>query len=384
MRYIEDILSDIVENYASGSLIEAKDLLILESFNNIQNRGDHLTKNQGSLLLKILTKYQPVFKFHGVDYAEDLENPSWKSSFRMLDLSRKLYIEEQDQTPYIFLKFPYQLKEQFEKEVSTPGHWDHNTRARKINLYDANIIQISEFALKNNFDIDENFRQSLADVEEILSQQEKIVPACEIIDSQVMLTNGSEETQQWWDYNKFNNIPDDLLLAKSMGYKFSGKTTNEIEKISSTDETNFWMKSPGNFLRFVKNLSGKFVLVMDRAHDNKKWLEGFTDCAERTGFSSRDIKVCFRADKNDDPEFNEWIKEKGYGGKVEEGKILIFNHKPAKWIFKNPEQIRVIATNNLYPPTDSITKDWMSSHCCVIYLGDIKPSKSKDRNIVEL
>ena len=78
------------------------------------------------------------------------------------------------------------------------------------------------------------------------------------------------------------------------------------------------------------------------------------------------------------------MSDNGFGGKVEEGKILIFNHKPAKWLFKEQENVKLLVTNNLYPATNSIAKDWLSSHPCVIYLGDIKPSELRGQKIVEL
>ena len=52
--------------------------------------------------------------------------------------------------------------------------------------------------------------------------------------------------------------------------------------------------------------------------------------------------------------------------------------------FKDKEDITIIATNNLYPHTSQVTKDWLDSHPCVIYLGDIKPSEQKGKKIVEL
>ncbi len=67
-----------------------------------------------------------------------------------------------------------------------------------------------------------------------------------------------------------------------------------------------------------------------------------------------------------------------------ESKISIFLHKPPKWIFKNNIVFSMVATNGLYPQTVGMTRHWISSHSCVIHLGSIKPSHSKDIKIVEL
>ena len=94
--------------------------------------------------------------------------------------------------------------------------------------------------------------------------------------------------------------------------------------------------------------------------------------------------MCFRENKDSNTGINQWIKDTGVGGKVEDGKILIFEFKPAKWLFKEQENVKLLVTNNLYPATNTITKDWLSSHPCVIYLGDIKPATQRGHTIVEL
>jgi hypothetical protein len=66
------------------------------------------------------------------------------------------------------------------------------------------------------------------------------------------------------------------------------------------------------------------------------------------------------------------------------GRILIFNHRPAKWIFNSISDIKILVSNSLYPSTSLITREWFESHPCVIYLGDIKPSESRNQKIVEL
>jgi hypothetical protein len=113
-------------------------------------------------------------------------------------------------------------------------------------------------------------------------------------------------------------------------------------------------------------------------------LTQFINDADTAGIDRNEIKVCFREPKEQDTGINEWIKTNGVGGKVETGRILIFEFKPAKWLFKEKESVKLLVSNNLYPPTNQLTKDWVGSHHCVIYLGDIKPSEQRGQNIVEL
>lgn len=389
MAYIEDILTELYDNYVDRVIVQQRDLLIFSSFYNIHKRGDSLTKSQGNLLLKLLNRYEDAFSAAGLNYSDELKSPEWRSKFRALDLTRKLYVEKDDSgMTWVMVKFPYQLKESFEKEIGKngayTGAWDSELRCRKFQVQHANFVNLQEFALANQFQIDETFVAAMSEYEEILAQQENIIPCCNIVDGEVKPLNASEEVLQWWEENREKSLADDLMLAKAMGYFYIGKPTTTIEKIASNDLTNFWHESPRVFLELAKQLKGKTCVILDRATREFNWLRAFTAVAEDVGFSKEEIKVCFRSEVAEDNGFNQWVKDSGYGGKVDTGKLLIFSHKPAKWVFKSPNDVKIIVTNNIYPPTDAITRDWMGHHPCVVYLGEIKPSKSKDKKIVKL
>lgn len=385
MDYIEDILTKLVDDHIDDIGVQSRDYLIFSSFYNILQRGDSLTKSQGNLLMKMLHRYAIKSTLIGFDYKEKLENPEWKSRFRALDLTRKIYVENDEKGRLsIYAKFPYQLKEVFDKQITNGGQWDANKKCRKFDIYQTNILQLYEFAVEHSFTIDETFTSAMLEFEEILTQQENIVPYADIIDGKVVLVNAIEDAKTWWEQKSTGKIDDDLMLAKSMGFMLLKNPATAVEKIATEEANHFWMQSPREFLKLLRSLDGKFVFIVDRAQNNVNWLKEFTKVAEDVGFTSSEIKVCFRSDNNQDPVFNQWVRDSGYGGKVEEGKILIFNHKPAKWVFKTPHDVKIIGTNNIYPPTDSVTRDWMNSHPCVIYLGEIQPSKTKDKKIAKL
>jgi hypothetical protein len=385
MDYIEDILTKLVDDHIDAVGVQSRDYLIFSSFYNILQRGDSLTKSQGNLLIKMLNRYAIKSALIGFDYKEILENPEWKSRFRSLDLTKKIYVEKDDKSKLsVYVKFPYQLKEVFDKHISNGGQWDPNKKCRKFDIYQTNILQLYDFAMEHAFIIDESFSDALSEFEEILTQEENITPTADIVDGKVVLVNAIEDARNWWNENSKGNLNDDLMLAKSMGFLLLKSPSSAIEKIASEESNHFWMQSPREFLTLLRMLSGRFVFIVDRAQNNSNWLKEFTKVAEEVGFPSSEIKVCFRSDNNQDPAFNQWIRDSGYGGKVEEGRLLIFNHKPAKWVFKKSNDVKIIGTNNIYPPTDSITRDWMMSHPCVVYLGEIQPSKTKDKKIAKL
>lgn len=387
-HYVEDIFLEFYDLiHLKGIRIETPDLTALTSFYNIVVIDNPLTQNQGNFLLKILRKYQPLYAKLGYDYAPALVVPTWKTPFRIIDLSKKIWIEKtEDKKVIVCIKFPYQIKNEFDHEFKdiNSSTWDHERKMRFVSLYDCNLIQLHDFVSRHNFEIDDSFLITLGEVEEIWQTQDKIVPYCEILDNVVQLKNCNEDTGIWWNEHCTNDLEHDLLLAKSMGFTLKETPTTLVEKIAHSKANQFWLKTNSELFSLYKSVNGKMCIVLDRVGDTKDWLQKFVNDADTAGITRTDIKVCFRADKDEDQTINTWIKDQGLGGKVEEGKILIFNHKPAKWLFKEQDSVKIVVSNNLYPSTNMISRDWFESHPCVIYLGDIKPSEARKQKIVEL
>jgi hypothetical protein len=369
--------------------LQAQDLSAASSFYSVILQGKELTQNQANFILKLLAKYRVLMLKSSFDYQHVLDNPQWKTPFRILDLSKKIFVEkESNGSIWVCVKFPYQLKREFDDEFEDKQHlmssWDPERKLRQLSVYDANLVQLYEFALKHNFEIDDTFMIALAEVEEIWQNQEEVLPFSSVVANWVVLGNSSTETDDWFKSHSSGLIENDLLLAKSMGYHYSSKPRTMIEKIAASDSNSFWIKNNADFLSLCNSITGRVCIVLDRTSNTLDWLTQFINDADAAGIDRNEIKVCFRDSKEQNTGINEWIKANGVGGKVETGRILIFEFKPAKWLFKEQESVKLLVSNNLYPSTNQLTKDWVGSHPCVIYLGDIKPSEQRGQKIVEL
>jgi hypothetical protein len=390
---IEEIFIKFRDQVLSHNLpIQGQDYSPIDSFYSKLIYKEQITQNQANFIIKLLEKYRNISAASGYDYADELATASWSMPFRRLDLSKKIYVEKnQAGGTEICLKFPYQLKAEFEKEIdiSHPrsyksNYWDNDNKIRRLNFYDYNLIHLYEFAVKHNFEIDETFMCAMADVEEIWQNSDDITPYCEVVKGEIELKNAAESALDWWKNNHTKRYFDDLLLAKSMGYLLRKKPENAVEKIAASRENMFWLKTNSDFFRMYKLLDAKVVVILDRTSKILSWLKQFVIDADNSGISRDIIKVCFRDNKDEIRGVNDWIKEAGVGGKIDSGKIFIFEHKPAKWIFKDPETIKIVITNNLYPHVSQSVKDWIDSCNIVVCLGDIKPSEQKGKQIVEL
>ena len=120
--YIEDIFCHLIEEMRSnGVRMQYHDVSAAASFYNSIQSNKELTQNQGNYILKILKKYVNVSKPF-FDYEESLKNPLWHKPFRVIDMSRKAWVEQEGSgSPWICLKFPFQLKDTFERDLIGDG-----------------------------------------------------------------------------------------------------------------------------------------------------------------------------------------------------------------------------------------------------------------------
>lgn len=390
--YIEDVFSEFYEKCTNNWAMSSHDGRVLNDFYGKIISGEELTQNQAKYLLRLMSTYKNLAKSNGLDIATFLENPVWKRPFRFVDTTRRVSVElNENGLPIVCMKFPYSLKDKFDREVekenSRNSFWDHDNKLRKLDLYRYNLIHLDEFVKSNNFEIDESFSSVISEAEEIWNQQETITPYSVIENGSVLLKNANDDSINYFSERKTKNIKQDLFLAKSMGFpaRLAHSPEDICETISSKIENNFWIKELIEFFNLYKTLDGITVIILDRnTEDVIGWLEKFVNNADYAGIPRSIIKVCFRESENKNSKLNTWIKDNYVGGTVKDGKILIFQHKPPKWIFKEDHDIKIIATNSFTPAIDPITVSWLFSHHCVCYLGDIVPTMTKDKIIVKL
>lgn len=390
--YIEDVFLEFFDLcQASTNFLQAQEHSACLSFYKQILGGQPLTHNQGNFLLKILSKYKLVSKKLGIDYQDAVENPVWKNSFRTIDLSKKVFVEKLDHEIYVCLKFPFSLKKEFDLEIGSEhagkfSRWDHEKKLRILNAYDFNLIHLHEFCQKHGFEIDNSFLELVSEVEEVWQNQEKISAHSTIVNGQVILNNAPDSSEQYWLENRKNALNYDMFLSKSMGYPVALSLTDQstFEKICSSREKYFWIKSIEDFFSVYKEVDGIFAILLDRnTKDLLSWLKNFIVIADR--FVNRDdIKVCFREESEKNSVLNHWIKENGLGGKVDSGKILIFQHKPPKWLFTKNIDVKLILTNSYTPHVEPLAASWVLSHPCVCYVGDVKPTPPRNLKIAKL
>jgi hypothetical protein len=393
--YVEDLFVEFYDQtFLDVEILQAQDTSAIHSFYNQISLGNQLTVNQGNFLLKILTKYKSHATQLGIDYGTLVDAPVWKNSFRKLDLSKRAFVEEtEDGEINICLKFPYILKDTFDKEFDTESQgyaasqWDSDRKLRVLDVCKFNVIHLEEFLRKHEFELDESFLTLVDTVAEIWDQQEQIIPRAELVNNSVVLINASEDALDFYQSHRTDNINHDLFLAKSMGYpvQLNRSPVTHVETICQETSKYFWLKVNSDFFNLYKEINGVACILVDRnTQDVVAWLEKFVGSADIAGVPRSEIKVCFRDPIEKKSKLNEWVKDNNLGGKVEGGKILIFLHKPPKWLFKDNIDVKIVITNSYTPINEPTISSWLAAHPCVCYLGEIKPTPIRKQKIVSL
>lgn len=375
-------------------IFHTKDVAALHNFYTQMSLGNQLTVNQADFVISLLHKYQTDCIKCGLDYTQILSAPKWKTTFRKLDLSKKIFVEISPESELeICVKFPFSIKSLFEKEfavnedANTCGKWDQEHKLRRFRLYDINVVQLNEFVEIHGFQIDETFKFLRSHIEEIWAENDNLLPYCIRANDKIEIFNYTADAKIYFDNHFSNLVNKDMLLAKHMGYLLQNDSPalNDLERICASNENYFWCKTQRQFLQLFLLVDGLTAVVLDRnTQDILKWLTDFLHVADTLMIPRSEIKVCFRESTGQDTGLNSWIKTQEVGGAIGQSKILIFLHKPAKWLFKEQHDVKIVAVNNFTPIIEPLTHAWVDTHPCVLYISDIRPTSARKKTIVDL
>jgi len=387
--YIEDTFMAMGDLILSGSVsYQPQDYKPILSFRTIINNGDLLTEKQGKFILILIGKYKKQVE-QLLQVSIDVETLKWRNSFRVIDYSKSLEIDSNDSGyPCAVMKFPYNLKDEFEKRFGNNFPYNHNNKTREVALLDVNPIDLLDFCNQHKFKISNDFIDYVEKVEEVWSSENDIIPYSIIENDHVHLVNASKSAEEYFFKNKHNNIDKDIFLARQLGFPLKSEINSPIFNLcSDTSHTHFWTDSFSVVADLLAKLDlEKVVIVLDRQSNVQEFIEEMIDNLTKQCYNIDNIRVCFRGANNNDEgkEFNKWIKMKGIGGKIETGKIFIFKHTVAKWAKKSDFVPQLMVSNSIYEPTNVSTRNFLKSCHARITVSDVVPTTRKEDKIAKL
>lgn len=385
--YIDDLFKKF-HQHLPIYLTDSKDRAVLNSLLSSMESDLFLTKSQAGLTVKLLRKYTHVLDGLGVDYNKIIDDNKWSKAFRILDFSKKVWVEYIDKNYVFCIQFPFDYVAIFKEFLKTQNIksslYDRSKGYNVVGIYDINCIALLDFCNRYMFEIDDTFLDVVSYTEEVWNNEDSIVPYSYIDYGEVKLCNSTTDAIEYFDDNKKNNIEFDILLSAGMGYPLRIPTKNKslVEKIASSTSNFFHCENIDDFFTVFKIVNDTTAIILDRHTDELTWLKEFVSSANQCGVERKNIKVCFR--DSGTTALNTYIKQNHLGGKIDSGKIFIFRHKPAKWLCSKEISVKIVATNNLFSLSPHSAQLWLETHPFVFYLNPMSISVSKDKNIVEL
>jgi len=360
--YFEDSYLEFYRAVISMSSFDNEDEVAAADFLNLILHDNSLTRKQAAYLRKIMLKYkdqvQSVF-----DVEQKFKNCIWKNEFRVLDQERKITLEKEDGIHWVHFKFPYFLKALFDStfmEYPQAG-WDRDKKTRKIPLYQSNLIKILEFAKENQFVVDEQLLAAEALYDEITEQRSQIEPHVSVIENSIRLNNCSGDTLDYFNNHRTGQFYEDLLLSKKMGLTFVGKLEIPLLDTIFASRENVFRIGIEDLLQFYNIFQQRIYVTVEKSRDYIAWTKNFVEEADDLGIEKSKIKICFRERNKDNREFNDWVKSNGLGGPIKNEKIFVFLQLPAKWIFKDKDNLATTATNWDYSLRYGIANSYVKS-----------------------
>lgn len=390
--YLEDIYISFFEFAVGYDIIIAEDYRAAKSFYELIVSDKALTEKQGKLAHLFLKKYLVKCLQYDFDYSQPLSIAIWKKEFRVIDHSKKVFVERDEDNIFVCLKFPYDLISDFDDEIKTtstfdiyyPNYYNKERKLKIIPIYDINIIKLNEFVIKYNFEIDESFESLVSYIEDIWQNESNIKPYAEIKNNSVSLCNCCEFADKFFNENKTNDYFNDLFLAKIMGYPLKTNSNDIFEKLCSYDSNLFYINDVYKLFQITEKINGIIAILLDKSIDAEIWVESYATIVDSLNIDRNKTRVCFREPVDYKPNFNSMIKEMGFTGGLENAKYYIFKHKPAKWLIKDIKNIKIIVTTSAFKISNQSTEFWTGNHPCIVFLNEFKPSFGKGIDIVEL
>jgi hypothetical protein len=388
-QYIDDLYLDFFRKFLSGDVsLTQKDEGAAENFYQLLANGEPLTKLQGLYVIRILKNHRDLLHRINADHY-DLDQLPFKNQFRIKDTTKQVDVELDDhQNIWIVVKQPFEFKDRFDeaclkrkKNSSFEIQWDNQKKIKKYLFETVNCIMIKDFCDRNHYAMTEKFLNLVEAIEIIWNDQDLYLKKCQITDKGVELINAAETAEKYFLENKTGSINDDLLLAKSIGHDLDTVfNASAIEKICSSKNRFFWVKDLDAAVALFTSIDSKICLLITREQMGS-WLSNFIDICCKNNINRSEIKIGFRTSNQEKPDFNQWIKENGHGGNLEDGKILIFKEKPPKWLIEKPGYVKIVATTESFVPSSAVIQDWIAHQTCTVFLGSIKPTSFREKEI---
>jgi hypothetical protein len=348
--YIEDLIQFATGSgpylfKSSVSISDPRDFNVLSSMGDqLLYNGNQLTEKQGLLAVRLLNKYRNELRPFVATLDDDLDNPRWKNSFRVLPKHKTIKIGIHNQASKlhhgkcILVEFPYDndLVEAFRTRNTGlhelhKGSWDSNIKKWVFALTETNIEWLGNILLTKEFQPDTEFSELHQRVVDTLADLESHIPM-------IVSSNGSyilKNTHKSVPDIETDNLTEALFLAREYGITTWDNTVdvqidNNLHPVTKTilsisDKKHPWIDSNIHSVDVFKDLIryGGPALVIVPGGSELELLDTWVKFTERQNIESKNLSVMFRL-PNEQSAFNEYVRLAGLNNPVDENTRIVF------------------------------------------------------------
>jgi hypothetical protein len=390
---IEDLILYIYDpmNGFDRKGLPPRDRSILFSMASQLKKPLALTHRQAELSLKIITENKPLYeRIETLDRL--LEFPIYKYPFRVIDISRRIFLLNKET---IAIKFPFDnsINKILDK---IPGRkiYNINERCHTFKLNESNLSVIINSFKEHHFDIELKLLNWYNEIMDIRSHPENYIPSIDIINNDdIKLLNCNRNIEEYFLANKGNTLSENLFLSKTMGLHQVNSVHTIIDtldisslskKILLTDKNKAVVSAytVPDITEALTDLNAFPILIF--VEDTDKLIDEFNhwiSALNNNNIDNSNISVLFRSDKN--VEFNQIIKNNKLNNHVDQDiKVVFVKHKIPKILYKINFVPKLIISSNIYYVHYSSQK-LVDSHPIILYYTE-QTNKSLDKKIAKL
>lgn len=377
---VEDLILFICDsiNGIDPKSLSQRDRSIIFSIASQLKRSVALTTRQADLVLKIFRDNRHLYE-HVPNFERLLLSPSYKYPFRVIDTSRKIILDETNNS--IRVKFPFdtQLNKILDK-ISSRRSYDSVTRAHTYRLSESSILDLVDSFKDHNFQIDEKILNWYSDIKSILNNPDRYFPCADLVNESVFLINSNNSSKSYFEKNRKNNIITDAYLAKFMGLKLSPSLMAEIQSqdidnltksIITSDKNRFFISSSSSYNKFHISCFLKeaatypTIIFLNDDHRLPVIFKQWIISLNKNSVENKNISVLFRSDQQFD--FNTLVKEEVLNNLVDEQtKVVFVKNKIPKILYKlNFSPKLILSCNSFY--VHYTGQKLVDSHPLVLY-----------------
>ncbi len=359
MKYIEDFVALFAYNQVRVSDYDKK---IADSlgWQCIDNKA--FTQKQSEIAVRLLKKYRKQFLLLGKSEIElILENPVFRNSIRIIDLSKSITLDKKDLK--FRIKFPFnqelvtKIRQFGTKNNLSKPFWDPDAKTWTLDLNETSLDFIAMDLLPMDFEISEEIVKFLEESQKIKENFEDYIP---------MLIKGQNEYYFKNIKTNFssNNLLEALVESVQLGVSvYDDQISEEIDIICQSnpmykvfknqERQNFVLDkkniSRTQVLSFMKEMNTVNAIFLDensRAESLKNWIFDLKTC----GVDLDEVGVYFRQ-RNEEggAEFNTVVKECKLNKSADDNvKWMFLTTKYPKSLVKNDKIAEICLFDNHY------------------------------------